>query len=258
MHRVKLLGLALLALCAFGAFTAVGAYAEEKEEANKPQILVLEGKASQLEATLKATQTAELVNLTGTKPITATGAETTLKNCAALKENEKDTNLCENVVLDFTGVKQGESTACRSETINKEKDAIGTVLLLTDLHLSAELTAAKVLQPLLLVKVLGANATKEKEEELKLVCGLLKVKVTGVVACLLLPGLVNIPVTTEVEVTCKVNTTTHDRETGECNVLCTEYGGVLGLTAEYGTEKLDAWELVTLKGKANKDIYIDD
>ncbi len=42
MHRIKLLGLTLMALFAFAAFTAVAASAEN------PEILVLSGTASQL------------------------------------------------------------------------------------------------------------------------------------------------------------------------------------------------------------------
>ncbi len=93
------------------------------------------------------------------------------------------------------------------------------------------------------------------EEEVKFNCSLLKIKVTGVVECLVDPALTN---TTHVELLCKVNTATHDREIDTCTVLCTEFGGTLGLTAEYGKEKLDAWELAHLLGEFNKDVFIDD
>ena len=68
-------------------------------------------------------------------------------------------------------------------------------------------------------------------------------------------GLTN---TMHIEILCKVNSTTHDRELGTCTVLCNEFGSVLGITATYGSEKLDAWWLLHLLGEFNKDVFIDD
>jgi hypothetical protein len=262
MRKVKLLGLAALALFAFGAFTAVSAYAVETEEEGKPQILVLEGEAKALKGTLtaKAKEKAiELVPLTGEKRITAEEASLLLENCENLKANVKDTNLCTDVPLHFTGVKL-EGASCRSENSKGEKDPAGTVLTLLDLHVAAELTSEKVLQPLIFAKVLGTGL----EEEVKLVCALLKIKVdngeakpkAGVITCLLGPGLTN---TTKLEVLCKVDSKkSPDPEVGTCNVLCEDFGKVIGLTASFGETKIDAWELIHLLGEVNKDVYIDD
>jgi hypothetical protein len=240
MHRSKLFGLALLALLVLGV-VASASYAVE------PQILVLTGKISELQATLKSTGTAQLINLTGEKTIEAKGAEVKLKGCEG---TGTDTNLCNNVPITFTGVKQVGGPACRSEDKNGNKDPVETVLALLDLHLSSEKATKGELQALLLARVLGLG--KEVEEEVKFVCGLLKIKVTGVVACLL--------VTKEsgaaVEVKCSVNAS-HDKEIGTCEVLCDEFGKVLGLTGEYGSEKLDAWESITLEGKPSSDIVVD-
>ena len=247
MHRIKLLGLTLMALFAFAAFTAVAASAEN------PEILVLSGTASQLKGEFcsDAGATPSLVNLTGEKEITATKACANIENCENLAGAEKDTNLCNNVLLTFTGVKLVGGANCRSENNKGEKDPVETILLLADLHLSAGENAAKELKSLLLAQVLGTAG----EEEVKFNCSLLKIKVTGVVECLVDPALTN---TTHVELLCKVNTATHDREIDTCTVLCTEFGGTLGLTAEYGKEKLDAWELAHLLGEFNKDVFIDD
>jgi hypothetical protein len=86
-----------------------------------------------------------------------------------------------------------------------------------------------------------------------------KIKESGNIACLLEPGLTNIPITSEVEIKCTVNKATHDPETGTCNVLC-EVFGPIGLNASFAEKETpkDAWELITLKGKPNKDIFIDD
>jgi hypothetical protein len=262
MHKVKLLGLLVLALFSFGAFAATGAYAEEekqKEEENKPQLLVLTGEGKEIKGTLTG-ENAELIQLSGEKTIKATKAEAKLENCENLSTNPKDTNLCKDVPLIFTGVKQGEA-ACRSENNKGEKAAVETVSTLLDIHIGAGLNAAKKLIPILFAKALGSAL----EEEIKLACGLVKIQVLGgtekepkgspVLGCELLPGLENITV---VEVTCKVNTTTHDAELPTCSVLCTDLG-TPGFFADLdGKTFKDASESIKLKGTLNKDVFIDD
>jgi hypothetical protein len=257
MRTVKLMGLAVLALF---AFAASGAYAVEAEESNNPRILCLVEPCNP-EATLKG-GASFLEDLNG-KKIEGATAEAKLKGCEELS-GKKDFNLCKDIALTFTKTFK-EKVACRSENAKGEKDPVETILTLLDLHLAAELhenaKKEKVLLPLLIAKVLGTAL----EEELKIVCGVVKLKVNGpegkgaaVIGCLLDPGLENIPITKEVEVLCKVNSTTHDPETGECNVLCADLGAI-GVTATLdGTTVVDAWESIHLKGTFNKDIYIDD
>ncbi len=86
-------------------------------------------------------------------------------------------------------------------------------------------------------------------------CATLKVRLTGVVSCEVAPGLTNISM---IEVSCKTNTTTHDPESPPCEVLCEEFGGVLGLTGEFGKTKEDTWRLARLSRITNKDFFIDD
>jgi hypothetical protein len=240
MHKLKLLCLTALALFSFAAFAA-SAFAEE------PAILVAEGKVSELKATLTGTAPIQLISLSGEKTITATGAIATVKGCKEL--SEKDTNLCEDQSLTFTGLKQGE-VACRSENAKAEKDPIETILTLLDEHVVSQKNAAKELVPALQAKILG-NAL---EAEVKFNCGTTKSQVKGTIECLLSPGL---KTTTAIEKVCKVNATTHDAEKGTCEILCTDLGTV-GLEANLdGKTFKDAWELITLKGTTNKSIFID-
>jgi hypothetical protein len=249
MRRFRTLGLTAMTLFAFGAFTA-SALAVETEEENNPRILCLTTKCSELEGTLKG-GASFLEDLNG-KSLGATGAEAKLKNCENLA-GEKDIALCKDVPLTFTGLKK-EKVSCRSENAKGEKDPVETILVLLDLHIAAEKSTTGVLQPLLLAKFLGTAL----EEQVTSNCGGVKTSLKGILACLLLPGLTNIPVTGEVEVRCEVNTTTHDPVTGTCNVLCENFGKI-GLTSTLdGKTEVDSWLNITLKGKLNKDIFIDD
>jgi hypothetical protein len=237
MRKLKLLGATVLALFAFGAFAA-SAFAEN------PEILVLAGEAKEVEGTLKS-GTAELINLKGTKTSKAKEAQLLLKNCENLAGAVKDGNLCKDVPLTLSKYKL-EETNCRSENNKGEKDPVETVLSLLDLHISS---GGTTLGPIILALVLGTGL----EEEVRFVCGILKIKLTGVLSCPLSPGLKN---TEEVEIVCTVKA--NDPVIPACSVLCEEFGKVQGLTATYGEEKLDAWLAVTLKGKLNKDVFIND
>jgi hypothetical protein len=257
MKHVRLLILASLALCAFGAFSATSALATD---ANSPSILVLEGgKATELEGTFKSEATSsKLIQLSGEKTVESTGAEAKLKNCKEISGLPSDTNLCEPVAITFTGVKQAGAN-CRSENAKAEKDPIETVLALLDLHLAAEEslegTAEMKLQPLLLARILGTA----KEEEAIFVCGLVKIQVKGIVACLLLPGLTTVAAGGKYEIVCKVDATTHDPITGHCETLCEIGTQKIGVEADLdGKTFKDAWEEINLKGSFNKSTFIDD
>jgi hypothetical protein len=263
MIKLKLPGIAVVGLLALGAFAASGAYAEEKEEANKPQILVLAGEAKELEGELTG-KNVQLTQLNGEKTITATKVALLLKNCENLKENTKDTNLCNLVPLHIEGYKQGE-VACRSENNKGEKDPVETILALLDLHVGAgKAFEGKSLAPVIFAKILGTA----DEEELRYNCGLVKIQVKGgtekepkgaaVMLCELGPGLASIPTTSSVEILCKVNSTTHDPQPPTCEVLCTDFGAV-GLFADLdGKTFKDAGWLMHLEGKLSKDVFIDD
>ena len=260
MRKVKLLGVMVLALFAVGAFTASSAFAVE-DPFEKPEILVLAGTVEELKGVLTGTNP-ELIQLSNANTIKATKAELLLNQlgkpeCKPLEGSTTDFNLCIDVPLHFTGVKQG-AVACRSENNTGGKDPVETVLTLLNLHIGAELTAAKVLLPIIFAAILGTNL----EEEVKFNCGTLKSAVKGlgkgpgVINCLLLPGLLEN--TKKIEILCKVDATTHDAEVGTCNILCLDFG-VLGILASLnGTAFEHAWELIHLEGELNKDIFIDD
>jgi hypothetical protein len=250
MGRLNLLVLVAFALVALSAFAAPGAYAAESEESGNPRILTLEGKVTELSGTLKG-GAGGVVELNG-EEFEGTAATLALEKCKEGKGLPRDTNLCEDQKLTLTGVKENK-VACRSENNKGEKDPVETVLSLLDLHVAAELTAAKVLQPVFLAKLLGTAL----EEEVKVICGIVDQSVKGVFVCLLLPGLENIPTTKEVEVLCKINEATHDPETGQCVTLC-EVFGKIGVFILFDAVEIDSTVVLHLTGKLNKDVYIDD
>jgi hypothetical protein len=256
MKKVKLLGFTVLALLAFGAFAAQSALAVED---GKPQILCLVAGCSTLEGTLKSKEgvTSRLEDLNGLT-ITGTSAEAKLKGCKNDEAGENDINLCIDVPLTFLGTKKGK-VACRSENSKGEKSKNPEeIVTLLDLHVGAEthLNAAKVtvLLPVLQELVLGSLL----ESELLLNCGGVKFGIKGTMVCLLEPGLVNVPITTEVTIVCTVKKETHDPETGSCAVLCEDLGAIGLISTLDGTNKVDSWEEIELKGKLSKDIFIDD
>lgn len=247
MKRARLVTFAVTALLAFSAFVAPIVSAEA------PKILLLENGVTKLEATFTGGAW-ELGSLAG-KGLTGTGVTTTLKGCENSEGSERETNLCKTVTVTLTGAKTG-MVSCRSEMTNgEEKDAVGTILMVVDLHLATEQSLAEVLQPLLLFKVLGALPSEEKEE-LTINCGGVKFKVRGTLGCLLLPGLKNIATTEEAEVACRINKE-RDPETGTCEELCAwlvEHP----FEANVGAGFEDAWMALAAKGKFNKDVFIHD
>ncbi len=251
MHKVRLLILACLALFAFGAFAAQAAMAEDTKF---PEVLLLSGNASEVEATLKGGKST--LEAASGKTITAETVESTLKGCKAESGKELDFSLCAPVLLDFHGVKK-EAVECRSEMTNKEqKDPIGLVLVWVDLHLANEKVGSE-LEPLLLFKVLGALAL-ETSEELQLNCGGVAEHVKGVIACLLTPGLEDIPATTGIlTISCKIKAPkTGEGEKGECELLCEWLTNTFLANLGLGFEK--AWMSAEATGSPNKDILIDD
>jgi hypothetical protein len=243
MKQVRLLVLAAMALLAFGVVGAAVANAETAE------LLLLENGVTKLEA--KFTGGANKLGSLAGKELTGTSIEGTLKGCENLGTSEKDTNSCKGVTLTFKGVKQG-TVNCRSEA-GETKDAIETVLVVTDLKLAAEESTSKTLQPLLLFKVLGQAGG---EEELTINCGGVKDKVKGTIGCLLLPGLENIPTTKEAEIACKISSK-KDPETGKCEVNC-EWLTEHPFESNLGAGFEDSWMEISAKGKFNKDIFLDD
>lgn len=245
--KVTLSILAILAILAFGAAGPSAVYAEEhEEEKNNPRILCLEsGCIKTFEVPFKGGETS--IRPLGGLVLSATDVQAAVKGCEATSgTGEKDTSQCKDVNLLFKGFGIGISK-CQSEGVEP-----GLVLMLLDLRLAAEQTSTGTLQPLLLAKVLNV----ELKPELLIKCGVVKLPVKGTFGCLLSPGLVNIPATKEVEILCKVNLEQDDPETGSCVVSCTELTEDPFLLNVLGFE--DAWMLMHLKGKPNKDIFIDD
>jgi hypothetical protein len=79
--------IAVLALFAFGAFAASGAYAVEKEEESNPRILCLVEGCNALEGTLTG-GASELIDL-NEKTITSTAAEALVKGCGKSKWQQR-------------------------------------------------------------------------------------------------------------------------------------------------------------------------
>ena len=89
---------------------------------------------------------------------------------------------------------------------------------------------------------------------------MIKVQLKGTIACLLLPGLENIPVGGIVSILCKVSSS-HDPEIGHCEpiALCEVFGGPIEALADFNGKTFEhVWWLLHLEGTLNKDIYIDD
>ena len=245
MSKVKLLLFAVLALFAFSAVSAAVASAEDP---NSPELLILEGTSvTKLEGKFKG-GASELATLGGK---TLTGTEVTATDSACKEgSSAKDTTLCVSE-LTFKGVKQGK-VACRSESAAGTKDAIETVLVVTDLHLAAEKVGSE-LEPLMLFKVLGQVSG---EEELTINCGGVKDKVKGVIGGLYTPGLTTVAAGGTFTIAVKQNAS-HDKETGECEKLC-EWLTEHPFESNLGAGFEDTWMAVKAEGTLNLSAYIDD
>jgi hypothetical protein len=156
MKRVRLLGLALLAIFALGVIAAATASATEAG--------ILPLGASFVQAPILKGTGGEGVLLSGTTKIKCVKlkAEATLGAAGA-------THINLGVgTLDFEGckvVKGASEIACKSEG-----DETEIILLKVDVHLLNVLTASKELEPGVGVKLL---------ENLKLLCGILKIEIKG-------------------------------------------------------------------------------
>ena len=183
----------------------------------------------------------------------------TVKGCKELNGSKVDTTLCEGL-LEFLKSKVKGGAACRSETEGGTKDPIETVLAKVDYHLATELSQAKVLQPVLIVVVLGQAG---EEKDLILNCGGAKIKVLGAIGCLLLPGLKEVGAEKEEwEILCKTDLTSEvpngDQLTGTCQQLCewlTEHPFLATIGSK--EEEMAAF-LVHATGKFNQAAFIDD
>jgi len=247
MRSIKLWILAGMAMMAFGAVGAAAASAED----GPPEVLCfVKGCIGELEGKY-AGGAAFLSDLAGNL-ISATSVQITVKGCKELTGSEgKDGNLCNNQTITFEGI-EAKKAKC-----NTPGDAAGIALVKGDGHLAAELNAAKTeLEPLLLARILNA---KEAFGPIILECalGTVKIEVKGTIACLVSPGLTLIPTTKEGELSCKVNATTHDPETGECELLC-EWLKEEPFQSKIGAAFEDAWMNGSGKGKTNKEVFIDD
>lgn len=244
MKIVKLWAVAAFALFAFGSLGTAVASAED----GVPMILCLvENCSKELEGTFKleagGTWTEE--DLNGDQ-MTAKGAEITVKACEAT--TGKDTNFCKDQKLILTGAEHN-GVKC-----NTEGDAAGTIKMLLDLRVAAELNAAGTeLEPLLIMKILKANLTAG----LVYKCGVMMFEIKGDVGCLVIPGLTQVAANGTVEVLCKLNKKTHDPETGKCELSCEELEKEPGEDNQSG-KFVDMWWNFHLVGEFQKDIFIDD
>jgi Zn finger protein HypA/HybF involved in hydrogenase expression len=163
MKRIRILGLALLALFAFGVVIASTAAAEEKEPAGllflpkeePPVVLEGSGGASKLET------------LPGKTAINCTA--NTFKGTAGTKGETHVT--LGAVTIDFTGCTGPLGVACSSENAKGEKDPAKTILVVGDLHFVSLETAAGKLVPGVQIILL---------EAVKLNCAGISVIVEGV------------------------------------------------------------------------------
>jgi hypothetical protein len=261
MRASKLLFISTLAMLALGA---VGASAASAEGDGEPSILILSGNVSELESKGEAKEPEVITVLGNTKTLEDGGEiegkkETpgvaVVKGCKPLGgTNALDTNLCEGLTT-LRGVHiHGTTTFCRSETLAGVKDALGIVLVKGVLQAASEKSTAGVLEPLGIAKVLSVDGTSP----LEITCGVIKVRVSGRIGCLGLPGLTE---TESGEVLCKTTKTAGDQETGTCETpatVCKELKEDPFLAGFTETEKVDAALLSHVLGKSNKPVFDDD
>ena len=163
MKRIRILGLAMLALFAFGAVVAATAAAEEKEPAG---LLFLEklGPPVTFEGTGGV---ATLTTLPGKAEISCTA--NTFKATAGVKGETHVT--LGTATIDFTGCTFAKTIACSSETEAGVKDAAKTILVEADLHFVSLETSAGKLVPGLFVMLLKTVIIN---------CGGTKILVSGI------------------------------------------------------------------------------
>ncbi len=247
MRLTKVLRPIILALLALAVVDISSANAVEKEEESKPQVLCFVEKCiTAVEGTLTGgASTLETLSGLALEGTTGTATLKGIKEGSSSKDGSLTT-------IDFhiTGAHKGEQK-CNTEGASAEK---GELLFFLEVHHSAGTNAAKELVPLLLAKILN----KESKSEVIIKCGVVKNIIKGTIGCALSPGLVAIPTSKEVELRCSLNKTTHDQSTGiTCTVLCSE-NEKDPFEAKFGEKFEDAGMDSVLKGKLNKEAYIDD
>jgi len=163
MKRIRILGLAMLALFAFGAVVAATAAAEEKEPAG---LLFLEKEGPPVKFEGKGGE-ASLTTLPGGAKIVCVA--NTFTATAGVKGETHVT--LGTTTITFTGCKFAETIACSSETEAGVKDAKEVILVEADLHFVSLETAAGKLVPGLFVMLL---------KDVLLNCGGTKILVLGV------------------------------------------------------------------------------
>jgi hypothetical protein len=171
MRSIKLLGLALMAVFAFGVVVAATASAEEKEPAG---LLYLSGEEGPVKVN-GAVVAAQELKVTGLKnEVALVGTEVSFEG--ELGKGEGTHSTLGTLTVTFKGVKKGK-IACSSENAAGTKDAKEVVLLQaanTDVHTVSLENAAGKLLPGLLVGLL-----EESKKDLTINCGGVKVLVLG-------------------------------------------------------------------------------
>ena len=157
MKRIRILGLAMLALFVFGAVVASTAAAEEKEPAG---LLFLEKEGPPVKMEGKG-GAATLTTLPGGFSISCTAASFTAT--AGIKGETHVT--LGTATITFTGCKFAGMIACSSETEAGVKDAKEVILIEADLHfVSLETSAGKLVPGLFLMflkdVILNCGGTK--------------------------------------------------------------------------------------------------
>ncbi len=253
MRQLRLPLLATLLLLAISAIAASTASAE------LPAILLLTKGVTSLEATFENKEEKEgvvhVLETTGKKSFTSTGAKLKWKGCLPLEGKEADTNLCHEGLLTFEGTKF-EAASCRSENGLGEKDAVGVILAKVDMHLADEKSTAKLLVPLLMLKLEAVD----KAKEIIVNCAGIKDKIKGIVGCLMLPGLKQIAANGEITIECEQEN--GKQITGTCEEtkeLCEELAKK-PLEINFGTafEKAGLEFNPLLKGSFPIETFIDD
>ena len=175
MRRVKLLGLALMAVFAFGVVIAATASAEEKEPAGLLFLPKEEGPV-----TLKGEGGEVKLSSAGLLKVTITC--TKVKTEGTSNAGEKLHITLATLTIDYEGCTLNNKINCSSENIKGEKDPAKTILQIsvdTDLHFVSLESGGKLVKGViigLLELVEGA-----KKLDLTLNCGGVKVLILGAV-----------------------------------------------------------------------------
>lgn len=246
MHRFKLMGLTLLAVFAFGAFTAALA------SATPPLLLTLTEALKGLEYSGKSVTVVPTLETTGGKTITCVSAKATAAFTEATgktSDSEKGTG-----TIDFLECKQGK-VACRSENKAGEKDPVETILTPLTLLGGSEKTSAEVLQYILAAKITPADGSGI----LFLNCGAVKEEIKGDVPCLVTPALTEVLAGETVTLTCAQAKGV--QSTGTCveNATTCKELKENPLLANLGTGVFEgSGEQLTISGTFNKMIRLED